>query len=234
MDQMANRDVDPKRQARLAGLLYLVIILCAGFAQGVVREGLVVAGDAQATADAIRGSMGLWRLGMAADLVAFMSDAGVAVLFYALLRPVGRTLALAAAAFRLLGHPAIASANLLNHFAVTLLLGETSTAGALTPAQLDALSLVAIDLHGAGYLIGGAFFGVSLILLGLLMKRSPRFPDWLAVLLAIAGGAYLLETFTHFVIPALAGVGTIAVVVAASIAEVALCVFLLVRGVRSA
>lgn len=227
-------ETQAKRQARLAGALYLVIIVCAGFAQGVVREGLVVAGDAQATAEAIRGSMGLWRLGLAADLVAFMADAGVAILLYALLRPAGRTLALAAAAFRLLAHPAIASANLLNHHAAGALLGDgwAGASAAFTPAQVDALALQAIDLHAAGYLVGGAFFGVSLILLGVLMVRSPRFPTWLAWMLSVAGGAYLLETFTHFVLPGLAGVGTIAVVVAASIAEVTLCGWLLVRGVR--
>ena len=36
--------------ARWAGLLYPVIIVCAGFAEGGVRAGLVIAGDPAATA----------------------------------------------------------------------------------------------------------------------------------------------------------------------------------------
>ena len=66
--------------ARAAGLLYLVIIVCAGFAEGAVRSSLVVPGDAAATAANIRGSEMLFRAGFVADLVAFLSDLVVSVL----------------------------------------------------------------------------------------------------------------------------------------------------------
>ena len=102
-----------RRTARITGLLYLVIIICAGFAQGGVREQLIVDGDPGSTADSIRASLPLFRAGLFLDLVAFMADAAVAVLFYSLLRGAGRTLALVAAAFRLIAHPAIGSLNLL-------------------------------------------------------------------------------------------------------------------------
>ena len=35
---------------RITGLMYLIVIVCAGFAQGYVRANLVVPGDAAATA----------------------------------------------------------------------------------------------------------------------------------------------------------------------------------------
>jgi len=106
----------PVVYARVTGVLYLLIIIFAGFSQGYVRGSLVVPDDAVTTAQNIIASPELFRLGFATDLMAFILDAIVSVLFYVLLRPVSKTLALVAAALRLLAHPAIAGINLLNHY----------------------------------------------------------------------------------------------------------------------
>lgn len=223
---------EANRLARTTGLLYLVIIVGAGFAQGAVREGLVVPGDAESTARGIAGALSFFQLGLIGDLAAFLADTAVAVLLYLLLRSTNRTLALLAAAFRLVAHPAIASVNLLNHWVGGVFADPPAYLSGFTPEQLDGLALLAMEMHGYGYLIGGAFFGVHLILLGRLMSDSVSFPRWLGVLLAVAGAAYLFETFAHFGAPSLAGVSTWGVVVAASIAELTLCGWLLVKGVR--
>lgn len=225
-----------KRTARIAGLLYLVVIVCAGFAEGAVRSAVHVPGDAAATAAAIASSELFYRAGFAADLVAFLADLGVTVLLYVLLRPVDRTVALMAAAFRLVAHPAIAAVNLLNHFAPLVLLGggagAAGAAGGLDPAQLQALSLMALELHGTGYLIGGAFFGVHLALLGWLLARSPRFPSVLGVLVAVAAVGYLVESFGMFLFPALEPFYTTGVTVTAVVGELTLCGYLMVKGMR--
>lgn len=222
------------RMARVAGLLYLVVIVGAGFAQGAVREGLVVWGDAEATARSIGGALDLFRLGLVGDLLAFMADTALAVLFYLMLRPVDRALALVAAAFRLVAHPAIAAVNLLNHWLGGVFAAPPEYLSPFTPEQLQGLALLAMDVHRQGYLLAGAFFGVHLVLLGWLMVRSTGFPRWLGILVSVAGVAYLAETFAHFGFPAAAGIATLAVVVAASVAELTLCVWLLARGVRRA
>ena len=219
-------------QARVAGLLYLIIIVCAGFSQGYVRSTLIVPADPAATATAILGAEGLFRLGFVADLVAFLADAAVAVLLYLLLKPVSHTVSLLAAAFRLIAHPAIGSLNLLNHWAALLLLDAGGPLASFEPAQLQALSLVAVDLHASGYLIAGAFFGVHCALLGYLLYRSVLFPRFLGVLLVAAALGYLTETFTHFIAPTYADLGSAMVVVTASVAEVTLCLYLIIKGVR--
>lgn len=224
-------EASPGALARLAGLLYLVVIVCAGFAEGYVRSGLLVPGDAAATAENIRAAEGLFRLGFSADLVAFLCDVAIAGLLYVLLAPVSRTLSLLAAWFRLLAHPAIASVNLLNHYGALLVLDGTGLA-AFEPDQLDALALLLLEAHGYGYLIGGAFFGVHCALLGWLLFRSSRFPAALGVLLAVAGGGYLLESFSFFLVPALEALASGVVVVTAGVAEVSLCFWLLLKGVR--
>lgn len=219
--------------ARTAGWLYLVIIVGAGFAQGVVRGGLVVPGDAAATAAAIEGASWLFRLGLVGDLVAFAADAAVAVLLYVLLRAVSPTVALMAAAFRLVAHPAIGSLNLVHHLGALLILEGSIAPGTFEPAQLDALALLSLEVHHLGYLLAGVFFGVHLALLGFLLVKSERFPGWLGILVALAAVGYLTETFVHLLFPVAAAFGTALVAVTAGVGEVALCLWLVVRGVRA-
>ena len=218
--------------ARIAGVLYLIIIVCAGFSEGYVRATLVVPDDPSATVANILESELLFRLGFVGDLVAFLCDAAVAVLFYVLLRPVDRTLSLLAASFRLLAHPAIAAVNLLNHFGALLLADGRGYLSAFDAAQLEALAMLSLDLHGYGYLIGGAFFGVHCALLAYLLARSELFPTVLGVLMGVAAAGYLFESFTYFLLPSLEGLATSVVVVTAGVGEVALCAWLLLKGVR--
>ena len=72
----------PKRTARTAGILYLVIFFANMFVFFMVSGALTVPGDAAATAGNIMASESLYRLGIAGYLLVFLSDLGVAVLFY--------------------------------------------------------------------------------------------------------------------------------------------------------
>ena len=181
-----------KTLARIAGILYLVIFVCAGFAEGYVRSSLIVPGNAAATAARITASQSLYRLGFAADLTAFMCDLAVTVLLYSLLRPAGQTLSLMAAGFRLLARPAIATINLLNHIIVLPILGGADVLSAFTQPQRDALAMIFLDAQHYGYLIAGALFGVHCLLLGVLLVRSDRFPGVLGVFMVIASTGYLI------------------------------------------
>jgi hypothetical protein len=222
-----------QRTARVAGVLYLVVIVCAGFAEGYVRTGLIVPGDAAVTAENITSSAWLYRVGFASDLVAFLCDVAISVLLYVLLRPVSKTLSLLAAAFRLVAHPAIASVNLLNHFMALLLVGEGASVTGLDAEQVQALATLFIEAHGIGYLIGGAFFGVHLLLLGYLIYRAAYLPQLLGVLLTLAAAGYLVESFGTFLFPRYEAVYVWIVAVPAAIAEVSLALWLVVKGVRT-
>jgi hypothetical protein len=216
--------------ARLTGLLYLVIIACGLFSELYVRSSLIVNGDADATAGNILAAEGLFRLGFASDLVVFLCDVAVAVLLYVLLRPVSRTLALMAAAFRLAG-TAIYGVNLLNYFAALLVLGGADYLAVFDPAQRNALALLFLDAHKHGYDLGLVFFGLHCLALGWLLLKSEAFPALLGVLMALAGLGYLVGSFTLFLFP-----GQVTAVepvyVAPLVGELALCLWLLIKGVR--
>lgn len=217
--------------ARITGVLYLIIIVGGLFSEVVVRGGVMVADDPAATARNILASEGLYRIGFASDAIVFLSDVAVAALFYVLLLPVSRTLSLLAAAFRLVG-TAIYGVNLLFHMAALLVLHGGAPSQAFEPQQSNAAAMLFLELHRYGYDLGLAFFGIHCLMLGVLLFRSPAFPGILGVLMGLAALNYLFGSFTLFLHPE--GAAMIAPVYSvAFVAELSLCLWLLIRGVRS-
>ncbi len=223
--------VSPLALARVAGLLYLVIFLMAPFAEFFVREGLIVAGDARATADNIVASEGLFRAGFATDLVVFVIEIAQAALLYVLLAPVSRPLAMVMS-FARLAQATILGLNLLNMFTGLQLLTNDAYAAAFDTGQLQALALVFLDAQSFGYELGLVFFALHLFTLGYLVYRSGYLPRILGVLLVLAGLGYVGNSFAVFLAPGLADVMAVAVIVAAVIGELPLTLWLLIKGVN--
>jgi len=225
-----DKETSPLAYARVAGVLYLVIIVFGIFSEAFVRSSLFVQGDTAATASNILASQGLFRVGFFADSVMFLCDVAVAVLLFILLKPVSKTLALVAMFFRLT-QTAVIAMNLLNYHAAVLLLGSSAYAGALEPGQLHSLSHFFLELHAHGYDLGLLFFGVHCFLLGRLVIRSGYIPKVLGILMMAAAVAYLIGSYTRFLFPSyLAAITPVYIV--AFVSELAFGLWLLVKGLR--
>src|SRR5207249_1402806 len=100
---MTDRTVEtsPQTYARIGGVLYLIIIVLGLFGEAVVRNKLIVSGEPTATANNIMTSQLLWRIGIAGDLIMHVCDVPLMLVFYVLLRPVNKYLALLAVLFNL-------------------------------------------------------------------------------------------------------------------------------------
>ncbi|MAY83782.1 MAG: hypothetical protein CMP59_06565 [Flavobacteriales bacterium] len=223
-----------KRDYRITGLLYLLVIIFAGLSQGYVRGTLVIPGDAAATAENILQNEGLFRMGITFDLIAFILDAVISVMLYQMLKPFGKTLAMVSSALRLIAHPAIGSLNLLNHFLAYKVLSGADFLGVFEAGQLESLSMLFMNAHNYGYLIAGAFFGAHLLLLGIQIYRSNTIPNIFGGFLLGSAAGYLLETFTDLGISGYEEYTALIVGIAAAIGELSLTVFLLVKGSRDA
>src|SRR5215475_16218344 len=86
-----------KRQARLAGLLYFLASIPAPFGLIYVPNKLIVLNDATATANHIRASESLLRLGIACELFTSIMFIFVVVALYRLFKAVNETYALSMA-----------------------------------------------------------------------------------------------------------------------------------------
>jgi hypothetical protein len=93
-------EASPRALSRIGGLLYLIIIVLGGFDEAFVRNRIIVSGDAAATAANIRSMESLWRFGIAAEFLLLICAVCLTLIFFVLLRPVSRDLALLAVSAR--------------------------------------------------------------------------------------------------------------------------------------
>ena len=212
--------------ARAAGVLLFFSIVGGGFGEAYVPMKLI-APDAAATAQNITGSATLFRLGFAAYLVEAVCDVALALLFYVLLRPVHKYLALLAAFFGLISTALFAVAELF-YIAAPLVLRSADYLKAFTPEQRNALALLSLKMYGYGGGIFMVFYGVATLLRGWLIFRSGYLPKFLGVLLAIAGLGFIVKNFALVLAPAYA---SDVFLLPMFVAVVALMVWLLVKGV---
>lgn len=231
---MGTVDLSLRNTARIAGVLYLIIIFAGMFAEFFVRSSLIVPGDAAATAGNITASEGLFRAGIASDMVMILTDVAIGLILYVLLRQVSHVLALLAAFFRL-AQAATLGLNLLNLFFGLQLVTGTTYLAAFSLEQQYSLGLLFLNAHGIGYRLALVFFGMSLLILGYLVFKSGFLPKVLGVLLIIASVGYQVDSFAYFLLTNYSNYqaifGTI-VVMPAFIAELAFGLWLLVKGVR--
>lgn len=196
-----------------------------------VPGALIVPGDAAATASNIVTSEGLFRMGMATELVILLSEVGLSVLLYVLLRPVSRTLSLVAAVSRIV-MTTIHGINLLNSSVVLLLLSGAGYLTVFAPNQLQALAMLFLDAYRYGFTIGIVFLALHASILGYLIFKSGYFPRALGALFVVASLGYLGDSFSHVLLPNhQTGAAYFAIPIA--IAEIAFPLWLLFRGVNA-
>lgn len=225
-------ETSPRLRARIAGGLYLMVII-AGSAALSVRSGAIVRGDAAATAANIAASEPLFRLGIAADLIAGACYIAVIAILYGLLKPVSRTVSLLAACFGLAGC-IIGAALQLCYLAPLVLLEAAPGPAAAGVDQLRAQALIWLDLGGEGTGISFFFFGCYCLMLGYLVWRSAFLPRVLGALLALAGLAWLTGSLAMIVSPAFADSLSLYPLAAGGLGEGAFTLWLLVMGVNEA
>ena len=223
-------ETSPQVYARLCGVLYLIVIVIGIFTELFVRGKFTVSGDATDTANNIMASQLLWRSSIAGDVILLVCAVAQALLFYVLLRPVNKNLALLAVFFNIVEFP-IEAVSKLCLFAALFLSGNADYLKAFEPHQLHALVKISLKLHDYGFGIDLVFFGFACLVYGYLLFRSGYFPRTLGVLMAITGLSYLANSFTLILAPAYAG-RIFLILVVALIGELSLCLWLMVKGVN--
>lgn len=198
-DPPTGSDTSLRRAAKIAGVGYVLLFVLGIFANFFVREGLVVSGDAQATAANIAESEGLFRLGLVSFLVIFVLDVIVAWALYIVFRNTNRDLSLLAAWFRIVYTVFLGVAAVFFFQALQLLSGSDFLT-AFDAEQLHAQALVALDTFNATWLIGLVGFGIHLMFVGYLVIRSSNAPTALGYALIVAGTGYVIDAVANALI----------------------------------
>ena len=208
-----------RRDGRVAGLIYLVVVLSGMFCLAYVPSQLG-RGIAAAAAHA-----GLFRAGIAAFLLMQVAFVLLPLALYRLFADVDRRAATLMVVLALTSVPIGLVAVTHRIEALTLLDG----AGIRTADAATAFAL-AIQRYGAGVHIASLFWGLWLLPLGWLVLRSARLPRLLGVLLMLGGAGYVVEVFGSL-LPGIAAASWFGyVLLPAAMGEIGTCLWLLAFG----
>jgi hypothetical protein len=208
---------------RTIGWVWILYFL-TGILGALLTRGIIVSTDAAATANNILAHASLYRAGFAVDLVSNLIYVALTALLFGFFRRVNATLALLAAFFSLVGCTVQIMGELLR-LGPTVVLANAQLATVFGAPQVHAAALLSIILYRSVFQISFVLFACFELVTGVLILRSKFLPRWLGWWW-LAGGAawltFLWQPLATTIWP---------VLIVAGAAELALPVWLLVKGV---
>lgn len=221
-----------KHQARVAGFLYLLLALIAPIGLLVVPGKLIVSGNATATADNLRASEWLLRVGIASELTHQVIGVFLVLALYRLFKAVDEALAKQVVILGALVSVPIMFVNVLNEIAALVLVSGADFLSVFEKPHLDALAYLFLRLHSQGITVASIFWGLWLFPFGMLVIRSGFIPRVFGFLLMIAGVAYLASAFATLVLPRFGPmVGQVALPL--EVAELPIVFWLVIAGAKT-
>lgn len=221
----------PKRLARIAGILYLIVAIFAAFPYSVFN-GLYIAGDAATTAANLVAKAGLVRIAVVSDFVMVTAWVFLALTLYRLLKHVHQGAARAMVVLVAIG-AGIASINTVFEFEGMRVATGSFYAAALGAGGANALALMLLDTQRYGGLVSSVFMGLWLVPLGYLAYTSGMFPKALGVALITACACYHVKLLAAFLSPDLWIIIHNYVSIPIWVFEFWMVLYLLLIGVRS-
>jgi Domain of unknown function (DUF4386) len=220
------------RYARLAGLLYLAIIVTSILSLLLVEARLVVDGDWAATTQRIAADQTLFRAGLVYDMVMFASVIALAWALFVMLRGVDRNRALLALLWRM-AEAVVGAVTVLLGVLVVLLVDSQEARATFEPAQLHALVQVLLTARAIGFEVAVFFLSLGTIVYCRLLYRSRYVPRALSGLGIVAFVIMLVGTAVGLLLPQLEDL-TMVVWAPGIVFEAAIGVWLLLKGIRTA
>jgi len=214
------------KAAKLAGILYFLVVLAGISSETLVGTFILVPGDITTTVNHIIAYEPLFRLGFVISLTRFAVFIFLVLALYKLFRPVGEDWSLVMVALALVSI-SIGMVGLLFQYAAPLLLSSNGYSTSFAPDQWHAQVLFFINMQMLGDK-ASQILTVWLLPLGYLIYKSGFFPRILGVLMVIAGMGYVSDFLIFFLLPNL----DCQVAGFAFLAELPFPLWLLVKGVN--
>jgi hypothetical protein len=218
------------KKARIAGILYLALVLIGPIRLIYIPSVLFVSGNVAATVQNIVAHEFLFRIGIFADLVTATLDIFVVLALYRLLADVSRPLATLMVVFGLMDVP-IYFVNTLNDAGALLFARGADFLSAFAQPQREAMSMLFLNLHHYGVVVNMVFWGLWLLPFGILVFTSGFLPRTLGAWLVLNCFAYLAQVVTGILLPQYASIVE-SVAFPLQLGEIAIMLWLLIIGAR--
>jgi len=220
-----------KNPGRVAGFLYLLLVVAAPFRLLYIPSRLFVSGNAAATTKNIAAHEMLFRLGIVGDLFCGTILIFLALALYQLLKGVDQKLAVLMVILGGVIPAVIDYVNVANDAAALILVRGPDFLSVFDKPQRDALALLFLRLHRQEIVAAEILWGLWLFPLALLTLRSGFLPRFLGLWLILNGSAYLVMSVTGLLWPQFEDtVSNFAL--PAQLGEIAFMLWLVVKGAR--
>ena len=230
----SGRDTDPtppetlRRYAKVAGVAMLLSIVFGTIGELYLPGKIIVNGDAAATARNIVEHPQLFRVNFATYLVEGICDVLLCVVWYILLKPVDRNLALISAFFGIVSMVTFAVAQSA-FFSSALVLRDTGGMTAFALEQRQAMALMGARVASAIAAMFLIMYGIATTIRGYLIARSGYLPRILGILFAIGGIGFILRTTTYLLAPS---ISSPIMLMPMALGGIPLTFWLLIKGVK--
>ncbi|WP_017496799.1 DUF4386 domain-containing protein [Flavobacterium sp. WG21] len=219
-----------QKTARIAGLLYLAVVLTGIFSLAYVPSKLIVWDNLAATYHNIKASESLFRLGIVAGLSCYLFFLFLVLQLYKLFEPVDNGWAKVMALLAILSVP-IYFLNAQNQFNVLSLLTDNSLGLSLEQVQLQLM--LNLNQYDNGMRIVHIFSGLWLFPFGYLVYKSRFLPKFFGILLMMGCFGYLINFSGNTLIADYSTLGVSKYIsMPATFGEIGICLWLLIFGIK--
>jgi len=195
-----NFEKSQRKAAKVAGFIFLFIVLGWILNWTFVDSKLTIAGNVTATATNILANEWLFRVGIMNELILSVSGFILAFALYVMLKPIDRNLALLAL-FLKMAESIVATVNVLAKFIVLQMLNGKAYLTVFKPEHLQDIAGLFFNIRSNGATITMVFLGLGFIVFFYLLYKSKYVPGILAGFGILSYFLILVNSFVTILIP---------------------------------
>ena len=219
-----------KNTARLAGLLYLFLIITGVYGIMYIPSKIIVPGDSVSTARNIISNELLFRTGVLNDIISNTIFLFLVLVLYRLLKLVNENQAKLMFALVMVQIPIVFMMEAFNITSLMILKGDILKTFELS--QRQDLAMLFLNINDYGTLPLEMFWGLWLLPFGVLVFKSEFIPRVFGILLVIGGIAYMVGSTTGILFPSYSSFIKYPTLLLVAIGEISITLWLLIKGVK--
>lgn len=183
------------KTARLAGLLYALLVISGLIYLVYIPSTLIDWQDASKTFENIKNSIHLFKMGILVAICSFLIFIVLPLVLYKLLSSINKSAAFLMVLFALISIP-VSFVNILNKFSILSLLKDNQSN--LGVSGLEEQIMFYLEQYSNGLQVLQIFWGLWLLPFGYLVFKSSFLPKILGIFLMLGCFGYLISFFGGF------------------------------------
>ena len=219
-----------KNIARIAGVLYLFLIITGVFGVMYIPSQIIVPGDPISTAKNIISNELLFRIGVLNDIISNTIFLFLVLVLYRLLKSVNEYQAKIMFALVIVQIPFVFIMEAFNITTLMILKGDILKTFELN--QRQDMAMLFTEINNYGTLSLEMFWGLWLLPFGLLVYKSEFIPHIFGILLLAGGFAYIIDSTIGIISPGYSSFVKYPTLLLVAIGEISITLWLIIKGIK--